>query len=176
MTTLNAPMARDLPSSVWTGSFMIVWGGLAASYLNTGGRYSYSDMDGDGAGDLIDCASTNATAFAAPVEVAGLDITQISGGYRIAWTDQRPTTGSGTGYDLFWGAVSGLLPSGNFALGSCRSDSQAASFFDDLGPNPPPGGGYYFMVRAQNACPGGTATYGTANRDTKAAQSAARCN
>jgi N-acetylneuraminic acid mutarotase len=40
-TTVNAPDARDGHTAVWTGSEMIVWGGLNSSpyELNTGGRY-----------------------------------------------------------------------------------------------------------------------------------------
>jgi N-acetylneuraminic acid mutarotase len=38
----NAPDARELHTAVWTGSQMIVWGGLAGvfNYLDTGGRYN----------------------------------------------------------------------------------------------------------------------------------------
>src|SRR5438045_3006020 len=37
----NAPSARSVPKSVWTGNEMIVWGGFVSTgnYLNTGGRY-----------------------------------------------------------------------------------------------------------------------------------------
>ena len=40
----NAPAARLFHTAVWTGSEMVVWGGLAAgpTYLNTGGRYNPS--------------------------------------------------------------------------------------------------------------------------------------
>jgi N-acetylneuraminic acid mutarotase len=40
--TTNAPDARTLPTAVWTGSEMIVWGGWIGSPLNTGGRYNPS--------------------------------------------------------------------------------------------------------------------------------------
>jgi len=41
-STLNAPTARLYHTAVWTGSEMIVWGGVDDSlgYLNTGGRYN----------------------------------------------------------------------------------------------------------------------------------------
>jgi N-acetylneuraminic acid mutarotase len=41
-STTNAPSARQLPTAVWTGSEMIVWGGAdnGARPLNTGGRYN----------------------------------------------------------------------------------------------------------------------------------------
>jgi len=35
----NAPVARDYPSSIWTGTKMIIWGGYNNSYLNSGGIY-----------------------------------------------------------------------------------------------------------------------------------------
>jgi len=40
-STANAPLARQYHSAVWTGTEMIVWGGLyyPSLYLNTGGRY-----------------------------------------------------------------------------------------------------------------------------------------
>ena len=36
----GVPEARTAPSAVWTGTEMIVWGGLGADWLNTGGRYN----------------------------------------------------------------------------------------------------------------------------------------
>ena len=42
-STTNAPAARDYHTAVWTGSEMIVWGGLGDSGdANTGGRYNPS--------------------------------------------------------------------------------------------------------------------------------------
>jgi hypothetical protein len=40
-STANAPLARQYHSAVWTGTEMIIWGGLyyPSPYLNTGGRY-----------------------------------------------------------------------------------------------------------------------------------------
>jgi N-acetylneuraminic acid mutarotase len=42
-TAVAAPSARDSHGAVWTGSEMIVWGGLGdTGYVNTGGRYNPS--------------------------------------------------------------------------------------------------------------------------------------
>src|SRR6185436_7552794 len=42
-TTTNAPTARFGHTAVWTGSEMIVWGGIYSSLIfNTGGRYNPS--------------------------------------------------------------------------------------------------------------------------------------
>ena len=37
--TLNEPEARIDHTEVWTGTYIIVWGGWNGSYLNTGGRF-----------------------------------------------------------------------------------------------------------------------------------------
>ena len=40
-STTNAPAGREYHTAVWTGSEMIVWGGVSGfSYSNTGGRYN----------------------------------------------------------------------------------------------------------------------------------------
>jgi N-acetylneuraminic acid mutarotase len=41
-STTNAPEGREVPTAVWTGSEMIVWGGENPNVLNTGGRYNPS--------------------------------------------------------------------------------------------------------------------------------------
>jgi N-acetylneuraminic acid mutarotase len=41
-STTNAPEARARHAAVWTGSEMIVWGGIGTGDLNTGGRYNPS--------------------------------------------------------------------------------------------------------------------------------------
>jgi N-acetylneuraminic acid mutarotase len=41
-STTNAPSPRDLHTAVWTGTEMIVWGGVDPNYLNTGGKYNPS--------------------------------------------------------------------------------------------------------------------------------------
>ncbi len=41
-STTNAPNGRSNQTAVWTGSEMIVWGGFAGGFLNTGGRYDPS--------------------------------------------------------------------------------------------------------------------------------------
>jgi len=42
-STINAPDGRQVHTVVWTGSEMIIWGGVSPSgYLNTGGRYNPS--------------------------------------------------------------------------------------------------------------------------------------
>ena len=44
ISTTGAPVGRSNPTAVWTGSEMIVWGGVSGpppyTYFNTGGRYT----------------------------------------------------------------------------------------------------------------------------------------
>src|SRR5439155_12119781 len=47
-TLTNAPSARYQHTAVWTGSEMIVWGGLNGDGLNTGGRDKPSRERGNG--------------------------------------------------------------------------------------------------------------------------------
>jgi hypothetical protein len=39
-TTIGAPSARYGHTAVWTGTQMVVWGGISGAGLNTGGRYT----------------------------------------------------------------------------------------------------------------------------------------
>jgi N-acetylneuraminic acid mutarotase len=54
--TAGPPDARAVHTAVWTGSEMIVWGGLGPDYLNTGGRYNPSTDS------WVATTTTNATA------------------------------------------------------------------------------------------------------------------
>jgi len=40
MSTTNAPAARTVANSVWTGTELVVWGGISSGYTNTGARYN----------------------------------------------------------------------------------------------------------------------------------------
>jgi len=65
MTTSGAPEPRAGHAAVWTGSSLLVWGGMNCDFsaracwdLMTGGIYGFdpsTDSDGDGFGDNCDC-------------------------------------------------------------------------------------------------------------------------
>lgn len=134
------------------------------------------DVDLDGVGDDCDCAPLDGLVFAPPGDVTNLDVTDLpGGGLHFSWTDQSPTAGMGTMYDVFSGNVASLRPAGDFAAGSCAFDDLTAPSYDYNGPNPPPGQAMYFMFRAQNSCPGGTGSYGRPSRDATSAQSPTAC-
>ncbi|HEY7159851.1 MAG TPA: hypothetical protein VH815_01265, partial [Acidobacteriota bacterium] len=80
MSTSNAPIARELHSTVWTGSTMIVWGGQttpAGSFINSGGIYDPN----------LDQWTASTSLINAPV--ARADHTAIwTGSEMIIWGDQ----------------------------------------------------------------------------------------
>ena len=45
-TTSGAPSPRSYHSAVWTGSAMIIWGGVGTNYFNTGGKYTNPTLVG----------------------------------------------------------------------------------------------------------------------------------
>ena len=176
----GVPSARVDYTSVWTGDFMIVWGGQSSSldvYFNTGGRYCacsmqtyYRDTDGDGRGDAgaptqscsqpagyvtdgTDCNDGDAGAWAIPSEVEAVlfpdDVT-------LTWAaPSRP----GAIADLY-DAIRSAIPSDFVTNAVCvASDTGPATATD--GTTPPLGKAFYYLVRAQDACPGGQGPLGT---------------
>jgi len=133
------------------------------------------DTDGDGVGFCFgDCNDADPGAIAAPGLITNMTAMNIPGGTRFMWDSQGATAGTGTRYDIFSGRISLLgAPVPNFASGSCLSNDDNAPSFDYVGPPPPVGDAFYFLIRAQNSC--GTASYGDVNRDTTTARSATPC-
>jgi len=77
-STVNAPSARYWHTAVWTGSQMIIWGGIDGSgYLNTGGRYD----------PTTDSWSPTSTGVNVPSERVG---------HTAIWTDSEM---------IIWGGV-----------------------------------------------------------------------
>jgi hypothetical protein len=136
------------------------------------------DVDGDSDGVRQcqnDCNDANGVIWGIPSGVGGLEVADIPGGFRVMWASQSSTAGSGTVYDVFGGPGSTLSGTGSFSSGSCYLEDDPSAQFDYTGPDPPVGDAYYFMIRGQNACPGGTGTYGNSNRDSTAGASSIPC-
>jgi hypothetical protein len=108
-STTNAPAAREYHTAIWTGSEMIVWGGIP--YVTTGGRYNPSTDS------WIATSTTNAPA----------------GRYRhtAVWTGSA-MTGSAM---IVWG---GFYPSGVFNTGG-RYDPSTDSWTATSTTNAPEG-------------------------------------
>ena len=114
------------------------------------------DDDVDGHGNVCDCAPSDPGAFATVSEVSGPTLGADK--QTVSWVSQVAATGSGTVHQLLRGAL-GQFPVGSGASEVCLSTSSAASFVDASAPVA--GSGYWYLVRAKNAC--GTGTYGTAS-------------
>jgi hypothetical protein len=113
------------------------------------------DDDFDGHGNVCDCAPNDGGSFAPVTEIAAL--TMETDKQTVSWPSQTQATGSGTLHQLLRGALS-QLPVGSGPAEACVSSSSASSFTDSS--VPAPGAGYWYVVRAKNAC--ATSSYGNA--------------
>jgi len=111
------------------------------------------DRDCDAAPDATDCAPADPTAFALP-EVDGVRFTDDTS---LSWSSAIPYAGSGTVHDIVRGSLA-ELPVGGGASESCLlTGSPGASATESS--SPVGGAGFWFLVRARNAC--GAGSYGT---------------
>ena len=177
----GAPTERGSFTMTWTGSSAVVMGGALGSEQVHAGGAAYAlgqgiDDDGDGASNCADCAPLDAGAIATPLPVTDVSVIVIPGGVQLTWVDQSVAAGSGTRYDVFSGLLSLVGAGHDFSSGSCAGDNVTGPSFDALGPDPLPGDLIYYLIRAQNACPGGTGSYGDANRDATTSASASPCD
>jgi len=114
-----------------------------------------ADGDGDGVDNLSDCNPTDSGAFAPPGEVGGLVFSADR--VTMSWSSAAPAAGSGTTHQVLRGPVPGLPVGGNPAE-SCLSQGILTTSLADPG-IPPPGAGFWYLVRAVNSC--GQGGYGT---------------
>ena len=115
----------------------------------------FPDIDRDGAGDACDCAPSNSTAFGAPVEVPRLRLSNPAG-TALGWDAQAAAAGPGTVSTLVAGNLKSLSAERGFASACVLADGLTTPAFADAQPDPPPGSGYYYLVRAGNVCSPGT--------------------
>ena len=115
---------------------------------------SMSDGDGDGVVDLLDCAPADDGSFAPPQEVGPLN---WPNGLMLTWDDQMPATGPALLYQVLRGRLDQLPPGTGGPDEICLEPGLPLPFAEDLH-EPDPGHGFYYLVRATNAC--GTSTWG----------------
>jgi hypothetical protein len=117
------------------------------------------DADGDRVDAVCDCAPADDGAFGVPVEVPLLRVSRPIATW-FGWDGQSATAGPATTYTLTTGTLSALHADAGFASAcSLRSDFDIPQFVE-FRLAPPAGDGYWYLVRASNAC--GAGTYGDA--------------
>ncbi len=95
------------------------------------------------------------TPVPVPAEVLDLMLTGKSA-TALTWGDQ-----GGVHYDVAAGAVGDLVADDGVGAAACLADNASISAWIDARPAPSAGEGYYYLVRAQNACQPGTWGYGS---------------
>ena len=113
-----------------------------------------ADADGDGADNTSDCDADDPGVFAAPAEVIGLEL--AADAVTLTWDSAAPGAGDATRHQVLRGAIAGL-PVGGAGAETCASAGTTAASLSDPAA-PAPGDGFWYLVRATNAC--GTGTWG----------------
>jgi photosystem II stability/assembly factor-like uncharacterized protein len=119
------------------------------------GQLPVPDRDLDGVNNLEDCAPDDEGAFALPGELSGLLFQDDA--QTLEWNPVQPGAGSGTVHDVLRGALE-ELPVGAGASELCVASGVAGTSASDAA-EPPSEGGFWYLVRARNAC--GAGTYGS---------------
>jgi len=110
-----------------------------------------ADGDADGADNNIDCALDDPGAFAAPGEVAAVEVGRgIAGEALLAWGSLAASAGSATRYDLAQGSIADLQVSGVAGSAALSCDVSGASYVDATALAS--GEGRYYLVRGSNVC------------------------
>jgi len=185
ISLVDIPPSYILMSDVWTGTFMVIWGGQpvgGTGGLNTGGRYCactmatfFQDTDGDGFGNPLvsvqscvqlpgyvsnstDCNDSNATIWATPSEVLG---DQFADAVTLAWSPPSAPGGTADVYDV----LRSTNPADFVGAATCIMTRTAATNAADPA-TPLPGQVFFYLVRADDACPSGLGSLGTTSSGT----------
>ncbi len=127
-----------------------------------------ADTDSDGHGEACDCAPSDSTVFALPLETTTLTLSDGS----LSWDSDAAHSGSSTEYDVLSGVLS-QLPVGNGASERCIAAGTPITIANDT-IDPAPGTGFYYVIRGRNAC--GVGTYGKASSGTQRVSTACPSN
>ncbi len=106
---------------------------------------------------FLDCDLSDPDTFAAPPEVLGLNVVDdpLAGTVTVAWDSLDPVVGPGASYDVHSGMLSDL-PDTGFEQGSFLVEGLDDAPFLDPQNDPPPGDGFWYLVRSINTCGIGT--------------------
>jgi hypothetical protein len=137
----------------------------------------FADQDADGFGrpglttlacsvppgfsvNASDCDDDIPAVWATPGEALGLAATHaaLTGVTTLVWSP--PSAAGGTAPSLRYDTLRTALPADFTAPAECLESSGTDTTTTDV-QSPAPGGAWFYLVRAVNACPGGTGTLGT---------------
>jgi YVTN family beta-propeller protein len=116
-----------------------------------GGTRLGGDRDEDSVLNGDDCADDDPASWGAPQTIADLTV-ERDGATQITWTEQGSMIGPGVRYDVASGVLSVLRSSGLGTASSCLAADLDVATLTDPNPEPVPGDGLYYLVRARNAC------------------------
>ena len=126
-----------------------------SSRLDSGPRLG-GDRDEDLVLDGDDCAPGDPGSWAPTVTIADL-VLEKPGVVTLSWSDQGGVVGPGLTHAVLGGDLSVLRTLGIDAT-ACVDGPIQGTTYDDLRPDPTPGDGYFYLIRATNGC--GAATLG----------------
>jgi subtilisin family serine protease len=137
--TCGGTTAADRPNDLWGY-------GLVDAYAAI---HFGPDTDADGIADVCDCAASDGGTYDAPEEVSGLafDAAKTS----LSWVSLARQAGNGTTYDAIRGDLATLRAVGIAADADCLGAASSVSGRQDAA-LPAPDAGFYYLVRARNAC------------------------
>ena len=123
------------------------WGfGLVDAY---GAIHFGPDTDADGIADACDCRPADGGVYDTPAEVSGVGFDAAK--TTLSWSSQAHQAGNGTTYDVVRGDLQTLRAVGTIADAACLGAPATASSAPDPA-TPAPDAGFYYVVRARNAC------------------------
>ncbi|ANM30925.1 hypothetical protein ABI59_17100 [Acidobacteria bacterium Mor1] len=98
-----------------------------------------------------DCAPGDADTWRPPSFIDDLELSAAGALTQGTWTAQSAVAGPSIRYDVLTGGIQDLTGSG---LGSatCLVGDGSISSFEDTRPDPLPGQGFYYLIRAENPC------------------------
>jgi len=119
-------------------------------------RFVASDFGGDSVVEAaIDDVVLLPDCCLSPVEIVGVGF-DAGEGASLVWLPQPEAV-----YDIAGGEISALREDGDPAAATCLADSLVDVEWDDPRPDPPPGDGYYYLIRSRKSC--GSGSYGSSS-------------